>query len=144
MEIVRDNLQKTINGSGIDHLVLGARFRDIGFKNGQLADLRVFDRQLSSVGSCPVGRCKRISKQPFRNRPTNSTIRDERLLLEYYLAERRSTTMPRLQQDVLENRKAMNEFTDGLQEIMVMREMPEPRPTFVLHRGAYDSPGGSG
>jgi hypothetical protein len=45
-----------------------------------------------------------------------------------------------LEKTVLEKRKALNEFIDGLKEIMVMREMPEPRPAFVLHRGAYDAP----
>lgn len=49
VEIVRDNLQKTIIGSGTDRLVIGARFRDIGFKNGRLADFRVFDRELTAI-----------------------------------------------------------------------------------------------
>jgi hypothetical protein len=30
---------------------------------------------------------------------------------------------------------------DGIPEIMVMRELPETRPTYLLRRGAYDAPG---
>ena len=30
---------------------------------------------------------------------------------------------------------------NDIPEIMVMREMPRRRPTFVLKRGAYSSPG---
>ncbi len=139
IEIVRDNLQKTINGSGIDRLVIGARFRDIGFKNGQLADLRVFNRQLSRL---EVSRL--VDEQYFNTVLAQSADRlddpGERLLQEYYLLNV-DQDYAALQQEVLANRKTLNEFTDRLQEIMVMREMPEPRPTFVLHRGAYDSPG---
>ena len=29
---------------------------------------------------------------------------------------------------------------DGINEIMVMRELPQPRPAFLLKRGAYDQP----
>ena len=32
-------------------------------------------------------------------------------------------------------------LVDPVAEIMVMREMPRPRPTFLLKRGAYDAPG---
>ena len=36
----------------------------------------------------------------------------------------------------------LNEDTDGLQEIMVIaRNGGKHGPAFVLHRGAYDSPG---
>ena len=33
-----------------------------------------------------------------------------------------------------------NELITSQLEVMVMRELPEPRPTFVLARGAYDAP----
>src|SRR5262249_49361195 len=34
-----------------------------------------------------------------------------------------------------------NQLIDDVPEIMVMKEMPQRRPTFVLKRGAYDAPG---
>ena len=33
-----------------------------------------------------------------------------------------------------------NEILTALPEVMAMRELPAPRPTFVLARGAYDAP----
>ena len=38
-------------------------------------------------------------------------------------------------------REQENTLINGLPEIMTMQEMPQPRPTFVLKRGAYDAPG---
>src|SRR5206468_7721198 len=34
-----------------------------------------------------------------------------------------------------------NDLANGVREIMVMKELPERRPAFVLKRGAYDAPG---
>ena len=38
-------------------------------------------------------------------------------------------------------RKKRSALVDPVAEIMVMQEMPRPRPTFLLKRGAYDAPG---
>jgi hypothetical protein len=38
-------------------------------------------------------------------------------------------------------REQENTLVNDVPEIMTMREMPQPRPTFVLKRGAYDAPG---
>ena len=37
-------------------------------------------------------------------------------------------------------REQENALINGIPEIMTMQEMPQPRPTFVLKRGNYDSP----
>ncbi|MCA9236342.1 MAG: DUF1553 domain-containing protein, partial [Planctomycetales bacterium] len=37
-------------------------------------------------------------------------------------------------------RKAVVDAEEPMQEVAVMRELPEPRPTYVLARGAYDAP----
>ncbi|WP_197526322.1 DUF1553 domain-containing protein [Botrimarina colliarenosi] len=37
-------------------------------------------------------------------------------------------------------RREMQAFRDGVPTCMVMQELPEPRPTFVLKRGEYDKP----
>ena len=40
-----------------------------------------------------------------------------------------------------QSRQKHNKLMDGIQEIMVMREMPAERQTNFLKRGAYDAPG---
>ena len=47
VEIIKDNLTKTIAGGGHDNISLGERMRDRGFKNGMIDDFRVFDRDVT-------------------------------------------------------------------------------------------------
>ena len=37
-------------------------------------------------------------------------------------------------------RRELVELEEPMQEVPVMQEMPEPRPTYILARGAYDAP----
>ncbi|MFN0108389.1 MAG: DUF1553 domain-containing protein [Blastocatellia bacterium] len=46
-----------------------------------------------------------------------------------------------LQQLLAELKQQRAALIAGLPTVMVMQELPEPRPTFVLKRGAYDVPG---
>jgi hypothetical protein len=47
VDIIRDHLTKDITGGGGDHISLGERFRDRGFKGGKVDDLKVFNRDIS-------------------------------------------------------------------------------------------------
>ena len=48
-EIIRDHLTKNITGGGNDQLTVGQRFRDRGFKNGLVDEIKVFDRELTPL-----------------------------------------------------------------------------------------------
>ena len=43
LEVVRDHLTRTIRGGSIEHLTIGSRFRDRGFKGGAVRSMRVMD-----------------------------------------------------------------------------------------------------
>ena len=43
VEVVRDHLTRTIRGGSIEHLSIGSRFRDRGFKGGAVRSMRVMD-----------------------------------------------------------------------------------------------------
>ncbi len=61
-------------------------------------------------------------------------------LLEYFLArhyEPYQTALAELKQ----LREKENHLINDVREIMTMQELPPPRPTFLLKRGAYDAPG---
>ncbi len=61
-------------------------------------------------------------------------------LLEYFLArhyEPYQTALAELKQ----LREKENHLINDVREIMTMQELPQPRPTFLLKRGAYDAPG---
>lgn len=130
-DVVRDRLTRTIgydraagDRSAATHpLTVGARFRDSGFRNGLVDDLQVFDDTLTTLevtGRLPAGG-------------------DGPEVVEHYLARvdpRARVLRARLRQErVREDRLAA-----GVPELMVMEEMPEPRPAHLLARGAYDAP----
>ncbi len=102
VEVVRDHLTKNITGGGGDTIALGERFRDRGFKDGLIDDLRVFNRDLS--------RPRRPELEPLHR--------------ELHAA-----------------RAELTRFADAQQEIMVMRELPQPKTAYVLTRGEYDKRG---
>ena len=60
-------------------------------------------------------------------------------LFDYYLANFDAEYRARLAA-LTELRKQRSSLIDPVAEIMVMKELPQPRPTFILRRGAYDAP----
>ncbi|MBI1175845.1 DUF1553 domain-containing protein [bacterium] len=112
-EVVRDHLFKDILHRsewgdfevGNINLTLGGRFRDSGFRNGLIDDLKIFDRDLSQLS-----------------------------------AEEDSTTGPMLA-ELHKLRQEENNLVNDIPEIMVMKEMPVRRKTYLLKRGAYDAHG---
>ncbi|MCP5523975.1 MAG: DUF1553 domain-containing protein [Verrucomicrobiales bacterium] len=131
--ILRDNLRKDIvhrsawgdSDVGNIHLTLAGRFRDEGFKQGCIDELKVFDHELTAAEVAVLG-----GGQPS-SEPTWREHYFARVDPEWQAARARLTT--------LRTREAA--MTDDIPEIMVMEEMAEPRPAFVLKRGAYDAPG---
>ena len=48
VDVIKDNLTKTIAGGGHDEISLGERMRDRGFKGGMIDDFRVFGRDVTT------------------------------------------------------------------------------------------------
>jgi len=132
-ETIRDRLTRDIihrkewgdYDVGNARLALGARFRDVGFRNGAVDDLQVFVEQLSAV---------QIAVLAGVEPPDDEEASNEHWLLTES-AEYRSAFA-----ELQKLREAENELVGQVRQIMVMKEMPRRRPTFVLARGAYDAP----
>ncbi len=134
LEVVRDRLTRDIvhraewgdyDASSVE-LALGARFRDVGFKGGQVDELAVFADELTPLEVAAVG-----GFEPPQ---------DEQARLAHYL--RREDAAWRERRAALETlRAAEDELVSQVRQIMVMEELPWRRPTHVLKRGAYDAPG---
>ncbi len=138
VEVIRDQLTKNITGGGQDHLAIGARFRDRGFTNGLIGDFRVFDRGLTEI---EIRQLYEPRTLPDLFSKSNDRLSDQerRWLGEYFRWHHDSTNQAAA--DKLRNaRKLLCEFEDKLTEIMVMRELAQPRPAYRLSRGAYDDP----
>ena len=127
-EIIRDHLTKDITGGGGDNIALGERFRDRGFKGGLVDDLRVFSRELTSfeirgIYSAP-------SESPLSTPPDFDT----------YLANHDEPYRTQLAA-LATARAAQTKLADEAKEIMVMRELPQPKTAYILKRGEYDQRG---
>ncbi len=137
-EVIRDKLTKNITGGGNDHLTVGQRFRDRGFKNGLVDEIKVFDRALTPLEAAQLHDGKSLAEVLTLD-PSRLDEARRKGLFAYYLANvdgeyrRHLAALTAL-------RKERSALVDPVPEIMVMKEMRRPRPTFVLKRGAYDAP----
>ncbi len=138
-DVVRDSLTKNITGGGGDHIRIGERMRDRGFKGGSVDRLRVFDRQITDL------EIQRLASPHETIDWIDNESLDENqqdLLTDHYL--RRHDEWVQNQLEALQQARVEKcKLQDALQEIMVMREEPKRRTTFVLNRGAYDNHGES-
>ena len=125
-DVVRDCLTKDINRGGENRLTIGQRFRDRGFKNGLVDEFQIFDRALTAW-------------EARRLATGSAAAPSDAALFEYYLAtvdEPYRTAAAELKAA----RQARSAATDPVPEIMTMKELPQPKPAFILFRGKYDEP----
>ena len=105
-------------------LSLGARFRDAGFRRGAVDDLKIFDRDLSAA---EVARVAGVEPP-----------RDEASRYDHWWHHDAKSLA--LRQELRNLRVQENDFVARIPQTMVMQELPQRRPTYVLFRGAYDAP----
>jgi hypothetical protein len=105
-------------------LTIGARYRDSGFKNGLIDDLQVFDVCLTAA---------EVSRGVRRDS-------DDSAAFAHFLARQHQPYMAALV-ELRALREQENRLVADVPEIMVMDEMPTPRPAHLLARGSYDAPG---
>ncbi|MEP6916504.1 MAG: DUF1553 domain-containing protein, partial [Acidobacteriota bacterium] len=130
-EVVRDHLYKDIgygaatgDRAAEKHpFTIGARFRDSGFKEGLIDDVQVFDTCLTAAEV--VSAVRRDPRDPAA--------------FEHFLAREHQPYISALA-ELRRLRAEENTLVSNAPEIMVMEEMPQPRPAHRLKRGAYDAP----
>ncbi len=134
-DLLRDHMQKkamvAIFGPG--HLTLGQRFRDRGFKDGELDELRIYDRTLTAleIENLHDGTALAAALAD------PSSHRDE---LEAFYFSAIDDDARKAAQTLRVARRQFVEAEEPMQEIPVMEDMPAPRPTFILTRGRYNAP----
>ena len=143
-DLTRDILFNTANpasrtGVSEPGLQIGGRWRGKGIGGAAVDEVAVYDRALTDLEMLRLG-----NEDEFERLRASAPERLEpdqrRLLRQYYLSERvpaRAAGLRRL----ANVRRRMADSTELVQEVMVMREMAEPRPTHVLERGQYDAAG---
>ena len=117
-------------------LQIGARWRGKGIGGAIVDDILVFDRKLSSLEVLQIANPEKLRQMLARSIEEFSEI-EKQALITYYLANKSDNL--RFEKAELEKlKKALIDTMDRVQEIMVMKEMEQPRETFVLERGQYD------
>jgi hypothetical protein len=157
-DTLRDNLSKDIVHRkewddllvGKIDLTLAARFRDNGFKNGVIDDLQIFDVCLTGAEVERLGLRGQAQRDPALNASSSgdakapsslrsaSAVQDD---LRQYFLTREYEPYRTAAAELKKLREQENKLINDVPEIMVMQELPQPRPAFLLKRGAYDAPG---
>ena len=75
------------------------------------------------------------------SKPADQRTDAEKLALKKYYRENVSPEMQKLALLLASAKKEQQKLESSTRTVMVMQEMPTPRDTFVLMRGAYDKPG---
>jgi len=127
VEVIRDGLFKDITyGGGEPELAIGYRFRDNGFKDGLVDEFRVYNRALTALEISGIsGRSDKPSPEA---------------LFDFYAANV-DEPIRKWAEELHKLRRDYAKLINGVPEIMAMEEMSQPRPAFILKRGAYDAPG---
>jgi hypothetical protein len=136
-EVVKDSLTREITGGGGDNIALGERFRDRGFQGGQIDEFRVFGRELTALEAEAIWKDAPSDAVAAKKSVGGVAEATSQRLYDYYLAATDAEWLKHL----AELEAARAEFfkaADGVKEIMVMRELPQPKPAYVLFRGEYN------
>ena len=111
------------------HLRIGRSYRywtfDVGLFEGAIDEVTLADRQLSQV------EIARLASQEIKF--TAAQLEEHALL--------KNKKVQRSYAKLLEAKTSRKNIMDSVQQIMVMEEMDEPRPTYLLERGIYNQHG---
>lgn len=136
-----DNLYKgilyeyDIHTYGFSSLQCGTRAKFVPFKNGGIDELKVFDRSLTSLEVLyTFDQNKALDFLAERTEESDAHLSE-------YITARFNKEIARLQDSLKVSRNEANALLNSIPEIMVMGDMPEPRPTYILERGLYSARG---
>jgi hypothetical protein len=112
---------------------LGARFRDRGFKDGDIDELRVYDRDLTMLEIQNLHDGNAVAAGLSDAKSNREALRS------FYFSAIDVEARERAKK-LRASRQSLVQEEDQLQEVPVMQELPEPRGAYILARGAYDAP----
>ncbi|MCU0717183.1 MAG: DUF1553 domain-containing protein [Pirellula sp.] len=132
VEVLKNALTKNITGGGYDSIDLGERFRDRGLRGGKIDHFEVFSHALTPY---EVGH---LFPSGVGGTSLASHVGVDESSLAYHFVAANSSTIKGSRERLSEARKSLFSKQDSVGEIMVMQELPHPKPAFVLIRGEYN------
>lgn len=120
-------------------LRIGGRSQSGQFR-GRIDDVRIYDRVLPVNEVGVIAAQRRVDEiaaiaEPRRSDSERAKIR------ACYLAEYAPAELIASQAEAAKAKRQRDTFFESIPTTMVMQELPEPKPAFLLTRGAYDRPG---
>ena len=120
-------------------LQIGGWWRGLGFKDGRVDDIVVYNRTLTPFEITMLA--ERANWNGITTKtPGQLTVADQKALKDYYFSAVHAPTL-QTRNDLMLARRALADSTEAVQELMVMQELPTPKQTYLLQRGNYDAPG---
>ena len=116
-------------------IAVGARFRDIGFRDGCMDELQIFPRELN-----PVEMARLFAKSPGANEVEKQAAIQAAILQWDPSSLQGDPEYDALMTSLRDARHRENELVVHVRQIMAMASAKKPRTTYVLERGAYDAP----
>lgn len=138
-DIVFHNMTDDIYADVIEPgLQIGARWRGKGIRGTVVDDIMVYDRQLSELeilrlGDAPAAQELLTSAPGLLSPPQRAQLRNHYLTVMLPAYREKERELARIRRQLVDS-------MERVQEIMVMKEMDEPRQTHILDRGQYDAP----
>ena len=140
VDVERDGLTRDIRhrqewgdmNVGKVKLALGARFRDVGFRNGLIDEFNVFDLQLSQAEVAALYCVVEADRTP--------AMIDNKMAMEHQLLTA-DESVAAAREELQKARVHENELVTGIRQIMVMQHSENARPVHILERGEYTQPG---
>lgn len=135
-QLTKDILMYSKNQPGLQ---IGAWDRGLGFKGGQVDDIMVYNRELTDYEVKIIG--KNASWASIvQKEPAQLSVTELGLLNKYYI----SVLAPAVKTEAIKLvslRTQLSDSTEKVKELMIMQDSHEPKKSFILKRGNYDSPG---
>ena len=107
---------------------------------GRMEDVRLYDVALSPEQAAVVATAQSIRDIAALGRARRNQAQADKIRL-YFVENHAPADVAQAWKELLAAREERDRFVATLPTVMVMQEMPTPRETHVLIRGAYDKPG---
>lgn len=134
-DIEQDGLTETIRTDKT--FLIGSRHPGSRFK-GEIDEVQVYGRTLSHdevkqlASTTPISDLLQIAE--------DQRSEQQSLALKRYFLREQNAEYPKLEAKITSLNQEIEELKKPMTSVMVMGDMANPRETFILNRGAYDSP----
>ncbi len=117
---------------------IGGRWRGVGIKDAIVDDFLVYAVELSALEVLQIANPTSFASITDQEFAINDRKQD--LLSEFYV-KNKSHKAKTVAKELINLRSELFDSLENIKELMVMKEMDEPRQAFILDRGIYDAYG---